>query len=363
VKDQTHLWSQDYDYPVNDVLNIEDDVAKALAHEMRVHLTSQQQAELSQSHPVNPEAFNAYLQGHYFFERNTDRDTDMAAKYYERATQLDPSFALAWAGLSRVRKWQGATRLIPEEEGNRLAREAVERALALNPNLAEAHIQMGRIKQQVDFDWVGADASRQRAVELEPGNVDAVIAAAYSAAQLDRFDEALRLTRRAVGLDPLNPGSWQARGEIEFFVGQLDQAAADVKKALELSPDVFPGPILLSKIYVMLGRPNDALPQIELIRYEHERAYLRAIAYYALGREKESDALLREFIAKYPGNTYQIADVYAFRNQYDEAFRWLDQAYAQRNSGLTETKVDPLLKSLHNDPRFAALLKKLNLPN
>src|SRR6201981_643667 len=105
VKDQTHLWSQDYDYPVRDILSIEDDVAKPLAHEIRVRLTSQQQADLAQSHPVNPEAFNAYLQGHYFFERNTDKDTDMAAKYYERATQLDPSYAPAWAGLSRVRKW------------------------------------------------------------------------------------------------------------------------------------------------------------------------------------------------------------------------------------------------------------------
>ena len=363
VKDQTHLWSQDYDYPVKDILNIEDDVAKAIAHEIRVRLTSQQKSAFAQSHPVDPEAFNAYLQGHYFFQRNTDKDTELAAKYYERATQLDPSFALAWAGLSRVRKWQGATRLIPEEEGNRLAREAVERALALNPNLAEAHIQMGRIKAQVDFDWAGAYASRQHAVELEPGNVDAVTAAAFSAAVLDRSDEALRLSRRAVGLDPLNPGSWQALGEIELFAGQLDQAAADAKKALELSPDVWPGPIVLSKIYVMLGRPHDALPQIELIRYESERAYLHAIAYHALGREKESDTALSELIAKYPRNTYTIADVYAYRNQYDEAFQWLERAYARHDSGLVQTKVDPLLKNLHKDPRFAAFLKKLNLPN
>src|ERR1700688_4545395 len=159
VKDQTQLWSQDYDYPVKDILNIEDNVAKAVAHEIRLRLNSKQQAELAQSHPVNPEAFDAYLQGYYFFQRNTDKDTDMAAKYYERATQLDPSYALAWVGLSRVRNWQAHTSLIPHDEGHRRAREAVERALALNPNLAEAHTQMGRIKQQVDFDWAGAHSS------------------------------------------------------------------------------------------------------------------------------------------------------------------------------------------------------------
>ena len=363
VKDQTHVWSQDYDYPAKDILNIEDDVARAVAREVRVRLTSEQQAELARSRSSSPEAFNAYLQGHYFFERNTNNDTEMAAKYYERATQLDPSYALAWAGLARVRKWQAATGVIPERKGYRLAREAVERALALSPNSAAAHIEKGRIQQQVDFDWAGTDASWQRAAELEPGNPDAVAAAASSAGVLGRFDEALRLSRRAVGLDPLNPHSWQVLGEIELFMGQLDQAAADTRKALELSPDVWPGPIVLSKIYVMLGRPNDALPQIELIRYEPDRAYLKAIAYYGLGRQKESDAALSELIAKYPRYTYNVADVYAYRNQRDEAFRWLERAYAEHSSGLIGVKVDPFLKNLHQDPRFAALLKKLNLPS
>src|SRR5467141_5296191 len=98
VKDQTHLWSRDFDYPAKDILNVEDEVAKAVAREIRVRLTSQQQGDLARSRPVNPEAFDAYLQGYYFFQRNTDKDTEMAAKYYERATQLDPSYALAWAG-------------------------------------------------------------------------------------------------------------------------------------------------------------------------------------------------------------------------------------------------------------------------
>ena len=362
VKDQTHLWAQDYDYPAKDVLNVEDEVAKAVAHEIRVLLTSKQQAELAQSRPVNPEAFDAYLQGHYFFERNTDKDTEMAAKYYERATQLDPSYALAWVGLSRVRNRLANVGLIPAEEGHRRAREAVERALALNPNLAEAHTQMGRIKQQVDFDWAGADASFRRAVALDPGNPEVVRTAASSAAVLGRFDEAPQL-RRAVDLDPLNANSWESLGETEFWMGQLDEAAADSKKGLALSPDGFPGPIQLSQIYVMQGRPQDALPEIELVRYDPFRAFLYAIAYHALGRKKESDTALSQLITKYHASmAYQIAQVYAFRNQSNEAFEWLDRAYAQRDDGLIGTKVDPLLKNLHVDPRFATLLKKLNLP-
>jgi TolB-like protein/DNA-binding winged helix-turn-helix (wHTH) protein/lipoprotein NlpI len=362
VKDQTQLWSQDYDYPAKDILNVEDDVAKAVARQIQIRLTSQQQVESARSRQVNPEAFDAYMQGYYYFERDTDKDTDMAAKYYERATQLDPSYALAWVGLSRARNSQANLSLIPAEEGHRLAREAVEQALALNPNLAEAHAQMGRIKQQVDFDRAGADASFRRAIALEPGNPENARAVAFSAATLGRFDEALQLNRRAVDLDPLNADSWERLAETEFFMGQLDQAAADFKKALELNPDVVAAHTVLSQIYVMQERPHDALPEIELVRYDPIRAFLYPIAYYALGRKKESDAALSELITKYDaGAAYQIAEVYAFRNQSDEAFEWLERAYAQHDSGLIGTKVDPLLKSLHNDPRFAAFLKKLNL--
>jgi tetratricopeptide (TPR) repeat protein len=319
---------------------------------------------LAQTHPVNPEAFDAYLQGHYYFERDTDKDTDMAAKYFERATQLDPSYALAWVGLSRARKWQAVTGLIPKEEGYRLAREANERALALNPNLAEAYVQMGRIREQVDFDWTGADASYRRAVALDPGNPEFVRLAAVSSAILGRPDEALQLQRRAVDLDPLDAHSWAGLGEIEFRVGKLDEAEADLKKAQELRPDDFLSSMFLAEIYVMQGRPQDALPEIERVGYDPMRTFMYAITYHALGRKKESDAALRELIAKYQATSpYLIAEIYAFRNQSDEAFEWLERAYAQRDDGLISTKVDPLLKSLHNDPRFAALLKKLNLPN
>src|SRR6185437_4948574 len=233
VKDQSHLWSHDYDYRAQDVLTVEDQLAKAVAQEIQVQFAVQQQGQLASAHPVNQEAFQAYLQGYYFWEKNTDQDTEMAGKYFERAIQLDSSYALAWAALSRVRKWQASRGLIPTEEGYRVSREEVKRALALNPNLAAAHLQMGRIQQQIDFDWTAADASYKRAAELEPGNTEAVAMAASSAELFGRFDEALRLNRRAAELDPLNAVGWDALAETEFVAGQLDKAAAHGRKALE----------------------------------------------------------------------------------------------------------------------------------
>jgi TolB-like protein/DNA-binding winged helix-turn-helix (wHTH) protein/Flp pilus assembly protein TadD len=364
VKDQSHLWSHDYDYRAQDILTVQDDVAKAVAREIQLRLTVQQEAESARLQPVNPEAFDAYLHGHYFFERNTDKDTNMAAKYYERATQLDPSYALAWVGLSRARNWQANQGLIPMEEGRRLSREAIERALTLNPNLAAAHSQMGRIRKFVDFDWAGADASVRRALALEPGNPEYLDQAAYSAAMFSRSDEALALARRAVESDPLNPGCWSTLGEIKYFESQFAGAEADVKKSLELSPDVFPGPNLLSKIYVMERRPQDALAEIERVRTDATRAWLYAVTYAAQGQEKESDAALKELIAKYSTRAaYSVAAVYALRNQRDEAFQWLDRAYAQREGNLAFTNLDPMLKNLRSDPRYPAFLKKRNLPN
>jgi TolB-like protein/Tfp pilus assembly protein PilF len=364
VKDQTHLWSQDYDYAAKDTLNVEYEVANAVAREIRVRLTSQQE-DLARSRPVNPEAFDAFLQGYHFFQGSTDKDADTATKYFERATQLDPSYALAWAWLARARIWQANESLIPMEEGRQLAREAVERALSLNPSLAEAHVQMARIKLEVDYDLPGANASFQRAVALEPGNPEHVRLAALPAAEFGHFDEALQLNRQAIDLDPLNAGSWEALAWTEFFMGRLDQSAADSKKALEMNPDWdAPSWILLSRIYLMQGRPQDALPEIEHVHYAPDRAHLYALTYHALGRKNESDAALRELMTKYhASNAFEIATIYAFRNQADEAFEWLDRAYAQRDPSLMAIKLEPLLKSLHNDPRYAALLKKLNLPN
>jgi TolB-like protein/DNA-binding winged helix-turn-helix (wHTH) protein/cytochrome c-type biogenesis protein CcmH/NrfG len=364
VKDQTHLWSQDYDYGGQDILTVQDQVAKAVAEVIQVRLATPQQAPMSQPHRVNPEAFDTYLQGYYFFEHSaTDKDTEMARKYFERAIQIDPDFALAWVGLSRVRNWEaGEEGLFPTGDGQRLAHEAAQRALALDPNLPEAHSQMGRIQQYDDFDWTGADASFHRAMSLEPENPIYLRQSAELAAQLGRTEEGMKLSHRALDLDPLNPASWETLGELSADAGHLEEAMVDCKKALELDASTWFSRIWISRIYLMQGRPKDALREAGQIDLPEMRLRISAIAYSALGRREESNAALAELIAKYRASgPYSIAEVFAYRNQLDEAFAWMDRASAQHDSSLPEIKIDPFVQNLHGDPRFAALLKKINL--
>ena len=146
-------------------------------------------------------------------------------------------------------------------------------------------------------------------------------------------------------------------------MGRLNEAAADLEKALELNPDIWHGHVFVSRICIMQKRPQDALPEIGHIQEGDWRLIEYALAYWALGRKKEADTVLNELTAKYQAiDPYEIAEVYAFRNQPDKAFEWLDRAYAQHDPGLMETRVDPLLKNLHNDQRYVSLLRKLNLP-
>ncbi|HSA91610.1 MAG TPA: protein kinase, partial [Terriglobales bacterium] len=201
--DGFHLWSETYDREITDIFTVQDEIARSVAGSLKVTLLGGKTATPS-APGKNAEAYSAYLQGRYFNERLGKGNLEKAIGYYEQAIKLDPSYAPGWVGLAEVRSRQADAGYLPTEEGYRKAREAVERALALDANLAEAHAAMGWIKKGYDWDWAGADASYQRALALEPGNARVMRGAATLANTLGRFEEALALDRRAVELDPLS---------------------------------------------------------------------------------------------------------------------------------------------------------------
>jgi TolB-like protein/cytochrome c-type biogenesis protein CcmH/NrfG len=368
ASDGFHLWSETYDRDLTDIFAVQEEIASSVARSLKVTLLGE---KAPSSRDTSVEAYNAYLQGKYFdgqyFSGRSDYGEilEKAIAYYEQAINLDPNYASAWAALSRALWTLSDADPDPlRREGEmRKAREAAERALTLDPSLVDAYLAMGEIKQNYDWDWAGADAYYQRALALEPGNAAVVGSAASLAATLNRFEESLRLSRRAVELDPLQARTQFMLASRAWWAGRLDEAATAGQKASELNPGLLHLHAVLGWVYLARSRPQEALMEAERETSQVFRPQGRALAYHALARKQESDRALAELIVKGQVNSaFQIAEVYAFRGEADAAFTWLERAYIQHDSGLTEMKGNPLLKNLEHDPRYAAFLKKMRLP-
>ncbi len=356
-----NLWSETYDRPSNDIFTVQEDIGRSVAASLKLTLLGGS-SRPSPTQSRNPEAYDSYLQAQYFYERPNKENLEKAVACYKRAIELDAGDARWWAGLALVRSRQADMGQVPVETAYREARQAAERALALAPDLGQAHLAIGWIKARYDWDWTGADTSLKRALALEPGSARIMRAAAVMAAILGRFDEAVEIERNAVELDPLSASAYADLGIHAYYAGSLDEALAAFKKAADLNPDIPGAHTYLGRVCLARGRPNDALAEMEREQDPGWRLTGLALAYYSLGRRREADAALAELVAKYQADSaYQIAEVYAFRAENDQSFHWLERAYAQRDGGLTEMKGDPLLSNLVPDPRYAAFLKKMRL--
>jgi eukaryotic-like serine/threonine-protein kinase len=361
VADGFHLWSETYDRELDDIFAVQDDIARSVSSALKVRLLGERGP--SAARVANAEAYNLYLLGKYFFDRRSKESLQKAVSYYEQALKLDPRYALAWVGLATTHMAQADRGHVAPAEGYGKAREEVYKALELDPNLADAHSALGRVRKTYDWDWSGADAAYKRALELEPGSVTFVTRAGSLAATLGRIDEALRLERRAVELDPLSLTAHSDLGLAAWYAGRLDEAEAAARRILELNPEFSTAHQLIGRISLARSMPEAALEELQREKDAGWRRQGLALAYYALGRRKEADAALSELIQKdKEGFAFQIAEVYAFRGENDKAFEWLERAYAQRDAGLVVMKGDPLLKGLESDPRYGAFLNKMRLP-
>jgi serine/threonine protein kinase/Tfp pilus assembly protein PilF len=362
TNDGFHLWSETYERQLDDIFAVQADIARSVAGALKVALLGKT-ASAPASQTKDAEAYNAYLQGRYFFGRRSKEDLERAVSYFTSAIERDPSYAAAWVGLAEVHQRQADNGYLPVDEGYRKARQETDKALALDENLAIAQAELGWIKRAHDWDWQGAVAAYQRALTLDPGNTAALRGAAVLAFTLGRLDEAIELDNRALRLDPLYVAAYNNLGFQAYYAGRFDEAASALKKALELNPNFPISRILLGRIYLAQSKFEEALHEMERETDPVWRLYGLSLAYQAVGRRKEADAVLASFIKDY-GETmaFQIAEVFAYRGQIDLAFDWLERAYKLRDGGMADIKNDPLLKRLESDPRYAALLKKMRLP-
>jgi TolB-like protein/DNA-binding winged helix-turn-helix (wHTH) protein/Flp pilus assembly protein TadD len=364
VDDGFQLWTETYDREINHIFAAQDEIARAVTGALQVKLLSPSSPELSPgSRSINPEAYQAYLQGQYFIARGQDeRDLDRALSYADQAIKLDAKFASAWAQRSQVLETMARIGRSENAEGYRHARESAEKAIAFDPSLATGYLAMAMVQMNHDWDWDGADTSLKRAGLLEPGSAEVLRNRAYLARELGRVDEAIQLYEQAIGLDPLKANFYLALG-YELYVGaRYGETQAVLQRAQDLNPQLSSLHLTRGQILLSEGRQQEALAEMANDSGEWQKLSGESLAYYALGRREESDGALQRLIATRQNDcAYQIAEVYAYRGEADKAFEWLDRAYRQRDPGTPELKSDPLMRSLRQDRRYTELLKKMRL--
>jgi TolB-like protein/cytochrome c-type biogenesis protein CcmH/NrfG len=357
VADGYHLWSETYDRDLDDIIAVQDEIARSVAEALQVTLLGEKD---SIPETRNSESYNAFLMGRYFYGRQTRESLKKAIVYYEQAINLDPKFARAWAGLGATYAFQAGLGYVPSKEGYNQAKAAVKKALALDKNLAYAHAVMGWIQMSDDWNWTAADTSYQRAMSLEPkrGQVEA----AQLAVALGHFEIASALARRAVELDPISAQTLATLGLAYWYGGRIEEAITTYRKILEFVPDYPVVRGLIALVYLTQSNPKEALAELDQVPDPFWQLPGLAMACHSLGRKAESDAALAKFIEKYQaGGAYNVAQVYAFRGEADQAFEWLDRAYSQHDGGMFLIKVDPLFNNLKTNPRYKAILKKMHL--
>ena len=356
------LWSDSYDRTLEDVFALQNDIARAVANALQVALLADSPGTARTPVAGGP-AYNAYLQGRYFLQLNTNESVDKASRYFTQAVEIDPLFAPAWAGLSRARTVAGAEGYASPDSVFGEARRAAERAIAIDPNLAEGHLALSLVRRTYDWDWTGAAAAAQRALQLEPNNAEIVFSLGRLASTLGNLDEAIALSRRAAALDPLNVQVHYRLARYEHFAGQLEASHVTFAKVFELNPEYPAAHQGFALVLADQGRGDAAIAELTREPSPYWRVYGEALVYQSLGRRAEADAALVRLVDKYADSgAFQIAHVYAHRGQLDETLAWLERAYRVRDTGLSQLKALPDFWPFERDPRYLAFLDKMALP-
>lgn len=363
--DSRVIWSQTYDRELKDIFDVQSDIAHAVADALRATLLGKPLAANDRPPGGNLDAYNAYLQGNFYRARSTEADDRTAIAHYEDAIRLDPKYANAHAALSMT--WTmlaGAFLDGPAmQQAYGRARMAADKALSLDPDLADAHVARGALLSWVDFDWHGAEAEFREALRLAPNDTNAMSLLAGISATLGDPARAVELKRRALERDPLHATWFEALASYYSALERLDDAGHAIDKAIALQPNGASFHQTLAVIAIQRGDAAAALRAASGGPPGSWRDLALAMARQVGDDPALADATLHDVIAKYgDGNAFQIAEIYALRKQPEPMFAWLERAWANRDPGIAYLLYDPFLFPYRDDPRFGALCAKAGLP-
>ena len=368
------LWSENYTRNLKDVFAVQTELAQTIVGQLSGQLTGgaadpviQAQVQAAEKGGTrNVDAHQQYLQGRFYGDRNSEKSAAEALVAYQRAVDLDPNFALAWAGLAETHVWEcfysGELSRTTFDKHLADARDAVARALSLEPNLAEALGVRAKVQLAFDFDWKGAAETLRTALALAPTNAALLLSAGNLALAQGEPERATISYRQAVTLDPVNPA---ARANLAFNLAatkHFAEARAEFPRVVELNPAAPWAHAGLGLAYLLEGKFEDAVTEAQQDAAEWARLVIVAPVRWSQKRIPESDAALARLKEGFADTAaYQIAEVHAYRGEKDQAFEWLERARQQRDSGLLRTGSDPLLVNLREDPRWQSFLHTMGM--
>ncbi len=361
--DGRSLWSETYDKELKDVFAVQAEIAKSVAEQMKVKLLGKTVRSDAAASSKNPIAHNAVLQSDFYFQQQTAESIQKAISFAQEAVRLDPNFALAYAKLSQAWRQYGASFSTDNpEKAYEEARLAAEKAASLAPDLVEVRKAIGWISMTPALDFRAAEKEFRRALELSPGDAGAKNALSYSLMAQGRLVEAEQTCREAILLDPLLTTLWYNLGRLALAAGRYQDAEDSFRKGLEIQPLAARFHNYLATLKILENDPAAALQQAQLEPDPFWREYALTLVQQTQPDRSAADTALTNFSAKYAsGGAYQIAVIHAIRKEQDETLRWLDNAYAAHDSGLSQLVITPFLFEYHGDPRFAALCQKLGV--
>ena len=366
ASDQTHTWAQDYDVALGDIVALQNDVADAVAGQIQVRLIPEEQARRASILAANPDAHYAYIKGRFFWNKRTLEAMDTALKYFEQAIAADPNYAPGYSGLSDCYQLLAAFGRLKPNEAYPLARAAALKALALDDRLAEAHTSLASIEGDFDWDWFRAEAEYRRAIELNPSYATAHHWFADFLAGLGRLDEATAEIKKALAADPLSPVIAVTLGEMYGRAGQFDRAIAQYRKVLEMYPMFPQAHSLLAETYAYRGMYAEAVAETTMgdPQWGGVEPVTWAYGLAMSGRKTEALRLIPEIKKKSDAQhiDYNLAVVYTALGDNDRAFEGLEGAFRGHDYLLTLVQADFRLANIRSDPRFQDLLRRMKMP-
>lgn len=367
--DGSQLWGEQYREKFTDILTVQGTISKRIAESLRYELTGEQEKLLTRRYTDNTDAYQLYLKGLYFANKRAPEALQKSIEFYQQAIDTDPNYALAYAGLAVSYSAQVVVSDLAPNECFPRAKKAVVRALELDDSLAEAHATMIYIKNNYDWDWAGLEKEYKRTMELNPNHPEAHAWYAGYLGKMARHAEGIAEMKLAQELDPLSLYFNMLHGTVYFRARQYDQAIEQYRKTLEMDPNFYPARIRLGATYKEKGMYQQAIDELskasETSGHYAESLSLIGYVYARTGRQADAQKIvdrLKERSRRRYVSPYHIAIVYSGLGQKDLAFEWLEKAYEDRSFLLTFIKVSPEFGQLRSDPRFADLLRRLNLP-